>query len=212
MRTDKITPVNENENPVAQPKKPPSKISWLIVAFIVFMLGSVVCGTGSAAAVFFAAALTLPAVLSKRRGESAFGVLLLCLCLGIGSSIYSEQSQNPSSYWNYLKRAKVDLSLRTLEQLKSPVEAFYAAQHACPTPKEIGMAITSKYVENIVHIYIPDGKKCLYTALLKTDAGFDANTTLGLVYLPESQTWSCRNADTGTTTLNPIYLPFKCKN
>ncbi|EIJ44207.1 Pilin (bacterial filament) [Beggiatoa alba B18LD] len=205
-----MKPTNE---PIAvQPKKIPSKISWLIVAFIVFVLGAIVCGTGSATAVFFAAALTLPAVLSKRRAESAFGVLLLCFCLGIGSVIYSKQNENPSSYWNYLKRAKVNLSLSILEQLKSPVEAFYAAQHACPNPKEIGIAITNKYVENIVHTHLSDDKKCLYTAFLKTDAGFDANATLGLVYLSESRTWSCKNADTGTTTLNPIYLPFKCKN
>ncbi len=201
-----------NETLAARPKKPPSKIVWLIIAFIVFVLGSVVCATGSAAVIFFAAALSLPAVLSKRQGESAFGVLLLCLCLGIGSSIYFKQSQNPSSYWNYLKRAKVDLSLNVLEQLKAPVEAFYTAQHVCPTPKEIGMAMTSKYMENIVRTHISDNKKCLYTAFLKSDAGFDANATLGLVYLSESQIWSCKNADTGTTTLNPIYLPFKCKN
>jgi len=192
-----------------QDKKPPSKASWLIVAVIIFLLGAVVCGTGSAVMVLFAAALTLPAVLSKRRVESGLGVILLLLCLAVGASIYAKQGFG-GAYWDYLQRSKIQIAVSLLEQLKSPVERFYATQQACPTPAQIGAVISNKYVANIL-LNTSDGEKCVYTAVLNTNGGFTANTTLGLAYLIKSNTWSCKNTDAATTQIDPIYLPSRCK-
>ncbi len=199
-----------NETQMTQDNKPPSKASWLVVAVIIFLLGAVVCGTGSAAAVLFAAALTLPAVLSKRRIESGLAVILLLLCLAVGASIYAEQGFC-GEYCDYLQRGKIQMAVNLLEQLKSPVERFYATQHACPTPVQIGAVTANKYVTNIL-LNSSNREKCLYTAVLNTNMGFPANTTLGLAYLIQSNSWSCHNKDTATTQLDPIYLPSRCKD
>lgn len=202
-----MTPPNKTQ--MTQDKKPPSKAFWLVIAMIVFVLGSVVCGTGSAAAVLFAAALTLPAVLSKRRTESGLGVLLLWLCLAVGGSIYSKHGFG-GAYQDYLQRAKIEMAVSLLEQLKSPVERFYTTQHTCPTPAQIGTVTSNKYVANIL-LKSSNGEKCIYTAVLNANMDFPANTTLGLAYLIQSNTWSCKNRDTATTLLDPMYLPFRCK-
>ncbi|OUD13178.1 pilin [Thioflexithrix psekupsensis] len=200
---------SSDEIQITQDKKPPSKASWLIVAVIIFVLGAGVCGTGSAIMVLFAAALTLPAVLSKWRIESGLGVILLSLCLAVGWSIYSKHGFG-GEYWNYLQRGKVQAALSLLEQLKSPIEQFYATQHTCPTPAQIGAVTSNKYVTNIL-LNNSNGEKCIYTAVLDRKSGFPANTTLGLAYLIQSNRWSCYNKDAETTQMAPIYLPSKCK-
>lgn len=202
-----MTSLNETETTQAQ--KPVSKAGWLVVAFIVFVLGSVVCGTGSIVVVFFAAVLSLPPVLSKRRAESLFGILLLLLCLKVGTSIYSEGGWGP--YWDYLQRARVESTIHyLLEALKSPVETFYAKQHACPMPAQVGVT-TSKYVVNILRSSA-SGEKCTYTAILKTKVGFATSITeLELTYLVDSNSWSCKGKDTASTQINPIYLPHRCR-
>jgi len=90
------------------------------------------------------------------------------------------------------------------------VERFYATQQACPTPAQIGAVTSDKYVANILRSS-GDGEKCIYTAVLNTHMGFAANTTLGLAYLTKSNSWSCKNKDTATTQIDPIYLPSRCK-
>lgn len=200
---------SSNETQMTQDKKPPSKASWLVVAIIVFVLGAVVCGAGSIVVVLFAAALTLPVILSKRRAESGLGVIMLLLCLVVGASIYNQGFGG--AYWEYLQRAKVAVAIQWLEQLKSPVETFYAAHHNCPTPEQIGTATFSKYAINLQRSGTA-GEKCTYSTVLNTDMGFSANTTLGLAYLVKSNTWSCKNKDTATTQIEPIYLPYRCKD
>ena len=200
-----LSMTSPNETQMTQDKKPPSKMSWLVVAMIVFVLGAVVCGTGSAVMVLFAAALTLPAVLSKQRIESGLGVILLLLYLAVGMSLYSNQVHK-----DYMQRSKIQMVVNSLEQLKSPVESFYTTQRACPTPVQIGAVTSDKYVANIL-LNSSNGEKCIYTAVLNTNMGFTANTTLGLAYLIQSNTWSCKNRDTATTQIDPIYLPSRCK-
>jgi len=203
-----------NDIQTTQDKKPPSKVGWLVVAMSAFVSGSVAHVSGSVAysigpavGVLCAAALALPAVLSKRRIESRLGVFLLLLFLAVGAKLYSNRV-----YKEYMQRSKIITAVNLLERLKSPVESFYATQQVCPTPAQIGAVTSDKYVANIL-LNTSDGEKCIYTAVLDPKRGFTANTTLGLAYLIKSNTWSCKNKDTAATRIDSIYyLPSWCRD
>lgn len=189
---------------------PRSSGIWLGLAVVLFVAGLVVCGSGSAAVLFLATLSTLPAVLGKRHsGQRAFGVILLCTSLSAGISLYSKQGWGFHS--NYLRRAKATEVMSLLASLKPAVEAFYTDKKYCPTPEEVGAKTPGKYVVKVVRTSFAGDTKCVYTATLKDSLGFDANATLGLAYLPTTKTWSCKDQDTGTTKLSPLYLPRDCR-
>lgn len=182
-----------------------SKTNWLIAATIVFALGTVIWG-GSALVVLFAAGLTLPAIQSKHSLESGLGVSLLLLCLMVSLSMFSNYIEQ-----EYLKRTKILEVWRLLEQLKSPVESFYAAQHVCPTLQQIEVTTANRYVANIL-LSGSYEEKCIYTAVLNSKLSFAPNSTLGSAYFFKSNAWSCKNKDTATTSINPAYLPSLCRD
>jgi hypothetical protein len=122
--------------------------------------------------------------------------------------LYSKQGWGP--YDDYLQRAKVAETLSLLSRLKPQVEQWYKDKKWCPGTLELGAQIRGQYTERIV-LTRADTTQCVYTAILKTEAGFSKNATIGLAYLIEQRTWSCKDRDTGTTKLSPLYLPYGCK-
>ena len=99
-------------------------------------------------------------------------------------------------------------ALVLLIDLTTPVEAFYEEKKYCPMPEEVGVHFVSAYVTHIVRSSPAHSMKCVYTATLKDDT----NISIGPAYLLDRQVWSCKPTDTGTTTIDPTYLPFACKD
>ncbi|MCP4700712.1 MAG: hypothetical protein GY862_28235 [Gammaproteobacteria bacterium] len=192
------------------PNAASSSGGWLGLAVVLFVLGLVVCGSGSAAMLFLAALFALPAVLGRRRPGQRFGMILMIVSLSVGMSLYSKQGWHPRPYSDYLRRAKAAEALNLLGKLKPQVEQWHKDKKRCPGTLELGVQIQSKYTERIA-LTRADTAKCVYTATLKTDAGFSKNAIIGLAYLIEQQTWSCTDADTGTTKLELAYLPHACR-
>ncbi|MCP4700711.1 MAG: hypothetical protein GY862_28230 [Gammaproteobacteria bacterium] len=147
---------------------------------------------------------TLLVILGKDPVQRVAGWVFLVLSALLAIPVYVVSYRQP-------REAPLE-ALVLLSGLKIPVEAFCEEKKYCPTPEEVNARFASAYVTRIVRSSPAHSAKCVYTATLKDDQGFGANATLGLAYLIEQQTWSCKPTDTGSTTIDPAYLPFACKD
>jgi hypothetical protein len=170
--------------------------TWFVYAFISILAGFFLI---SPYILLLAAVFALLASIGKNPEFRLAGGILLIIAVLLVGPVYVVSFRQP--------REASSEALTLLIDLKTPVEAFYGEKKYCPTPEEVNAHFASVYVTHIVRSSLAHSTKCMYTATLKDNA----HVSVGLAYLIERQTWSCKPADIGTT-IAPAYLPFACRD